>query len=103
LGTSFCCELHNWIAVTVKYFDNSARAGRNANSAGGMAFRLAQVPLERVAPALEQLAPLAAKVLPDLSILYPERTNVPGISSLKTQHFKKIEDGPGDGKAPGSV
>ena len=47
-----------------------------------MSFRLAQVPLERVAPALEQLAPLAAKVLLDLSILYPERTDVPGISSL---------------------
>ena len=31
---------------------------RNANSASGMSFRLAQVPLERVAPALEQLAPL---------------------------------------------
>jgi hypothetical protein len=42
----------------------------------------AQVPLERVASALEQLAPLATKLHLDLSILYPERTDVPGISSL---------------------
>jgi hypothetical protein len=40
------------------------------------------MPLEHGAPAFERVAPYKSKVLLDFSILHPERTDVPGISSL---------------------
>ena len=59
-----------------------------APTGGITLFRLARVQVWHVAQALEQLAPCKRKVPLDLSILYPERTDVPGISSLTVVFLK---------------